>query len=196
MLRCLHEYLTEYSRKMVLVRRFIGFFMGILMLSCADDVQNVYSKYRAAFTYNKVTTTAPLYKALTGAGIFCSIYCQGGKIYFNTPYESKYETLTDINMYMKPIAFNGFIVGLSNLPEMGTTDLPLLCYDRVCPNCFEESISPSLTLQENGFAYCNRCKRKYDLNNLGVISEGEKGLKLIRYHIMYDGADHLRIYNP
>ena len=149
--------------------------MGILMLSCADDVQNVYSKYRAAFTYNKVTTTAPLYKALTGAGIFCSIYCQGGKIYFNTPYESKYETLTDINMYMKPIAFNGFIVGLSNL---------------------EESISPSLTLQENGFAYCNRCKRKYDLNNLGVISEGEKGLKLIRYHIMYDGADHLRIYNP
>ena len=123
--------------------------MGILMLSCADDVQNVYSKYRAAFTYNKVTTTAPLYKALTGAGIFCSIYCQGGKIYFNTPYESKYETLTDINMYMKPIAFNGFIVGLSNLPEMGTTDLPLLCYDRVCPNCFEESISPSLTLQDS-----------------------------------------------
>ena len=45
-------------------------------------------------------------------------------------------------------------------------------------------------------ASCSKCKRKYDLNNTGIPIEGEKGLKLERYHIVYDGSNIMRIYNP
>ena len=168
----------------------------MMATACADDVQTVYSKYRADFVYDKVSTTDPLYKALTGAGMFCSIYRQGGKQYFTSPYETTYRNLTDLNLYQRYVTINGFIVGLANQTEMGTTVLPLLCYDRVCPNCYEEGHNYSLALQENGFAYCSRCKRKYNLNDGGLIAEGDNGLKLIRYHIMYDGLNNMRIYNP
>ena len=92
----------------------------------------------------------------------------------------------------------GFIVGLSNQPDMSTGAMQYLAYDRVCRNCYEEqSISKPLTLLENGRAKCERCKRVYNLNNQGIPEQGEKGQKLYEYRgVTYNGNNTVEIRNP
>ncbi len=181
---------------MASLKKILPLLVGLLfVLSCAEDVQKEYSTHRAYFRYNKVLTTQPLYAALTGPGMYCSIAFQNGKVTFSSLTNSVVQTLTDIAYYDKLMTINGFIVGMSNVPEMGTSTLPLLCFDRVCPNCFESGITRPVGLKEGGFAYCDRCKRTYDLNNLGLIVEGEQGLKLFRYRVSYDGNNDMLIAN-
>ena len=82
----------------------------------------------------------------------------------------------------------GFIAGLPNIPELGsTTSLPV-CYDLACPNCYSAyNISRALQLKEGGYAACVSCGRTYNLNNQGQISIGEEGVSLFRYRITYSG---------
>ena len=65
-------------------------------------------------------------------------------------------------------------------------------YDRECPNCFDPNMLPlksrPLSVSENGIAKCGYCKRQYDLNNGGFISNGDKGKKLTRYSCHATGA--------
>ena len=62
----------------------------------------------------------------------------------------------------------------------------VVCFDLACPNCYEEaSITRDLTLLENQRAKCGRCGRLYDLNNQGIIVDGEQGTSLYRYRIQY-----------
>lgn len=175
---------------------FLSLCLG-MATGCSEDVTTTYSTYRAFFYYNKVSTTYPLFSALTGAGDFCSIYISPDKtIHFETLTNSATANLTAIANYNRYYAIAGFIVGQGNMMEMGSTVLPLLCYDLACPNCYEDnSITRKLSLQENGYAFCSRCGRKYNLNKFGIIEEGDKGIKLQRYHISYDGADIMQIYN-
>ena len=82
-------------------------------------------------------------------------------------------------------AANGLIIGYSSLGN------GLYAFDRQCPNCVHDFAlyKYPLTWSNNGqWLECNNCKRKYDLNNNGFINEGEKGLKLTRYHAYYDGT--------
>jgi len=91
---------------------------------------------------------------------------------------------------------SGFIVGMSNMPEVGMVGLDNVCYDLACSNCYkEDAIMRNLTLQEGGYAYCSRCKRKYNLNSQGIVCGGSSGKPLERYHISYDGANNLVISN-
>ena len=75
----------------------------------------------------------------------------------------------------------GLIVGFGN-----SVDGILYAYDRECPNCFDPNMLPSksrpLSVSENGIAKCGYCKRQYDLNNRGIISQGDKGKKMTRYN--------------
>ena len=81
----------------------------------------------------------------------------------------------------------GIIVGYGVL----TDPVTFYAYDRECPNCFSPEALPvkSYPLQTNnaGIATCNTCKRKYDLNNGGILAEGEKGNKMIRYRASTTG---------
>lgn len=178
----------------------LGLFICMVLsiaTSCSnDEVENVYSNYRAFFNYTKVMTAHPLYVALTGTGEYCSIYIQGNNLYFQSLTETYPDNLTAYDYYKQVTWIGGLIVGRSNVPDMTTGELPLLCFDRACPNCYKEaSIAKALVLQENGMATCNRCKRTYDLNNLGLISSGEKGIKLFRYLISYNGTNTLLVNN-
>lgn len=167
----------------------------LMPLSCNDDnVQNEFSSYRAYFYFDQVMTTHPLLAALTGAGgQFCSIYSSNSKMIFQSLTEMLPVDVTAIAYYQRFVTIGGFIVGQSNVPDMKTGQLPIVCYDRVCPNCYKESsISKPLVLQENGFANCQRCKRNYDLNNLGITPNGNK---LIRYKISYNGNNVMEINN-
>lgn len=173
----------------------------MLCLGCtSDDMQTTYSRYRASFLYQKVMQINPLYASLTGSGVFCTITFQGMKVTFSSNGNSYTDNLTQVAGYQSPVFLGGFIVGQANMPETGQTILPLMCYDLACPNCYEEMglTRPMNVVEDNGrqVAGCSKCNRKYDLNNAGIPIEGEKGIKLHRYHIVYDGSNIMRIYNP
>jgi hypothetical protein len=171
------------------------------LTGCGDDnVSTTYSRYRAYFRYDKVMTAAKLHGALISPGTFCAIYTGGNYLYFqdHTKTEPNQDNLTSVAYYQSYITIAGFIVGLSNLPDMNTGGIQYMAYDRVCSNCYEDnSISKPLTLLENGIAKCERCKRLYDLNNQGIIRQGDKGRTLFRYRsVTYNGNNTVEIRNP
>ncbi len=81
----------------------------------------------------------------------------------------------------------GLIVGYGVL----TDPVTFYAYDRECPNCFSPEEMPlrsyPLQISNTGLATCNTCKRKYDMNNGGILAEGEKGNKMIRYRAFSTG---------
>lgn len=78
----------------------------------------------------------------------------------------------------------GLIIGY---PAFGDR---LYAYDALCPNCFKNSLYRVLAFANNGtWAYCGTCKRAYDLNNGGVVAQGDQGDKLDRYaNVTYTGT--------
>lgn len=169
---------------------------ALLCTSCSnDEVQNTYSRYRAYFEYSKVMTAPPLFKALSGWGEYCLIYGAQQKMVFQSLTDSYSDPMVAADAYKTINCIDGFIVGRANMPDMTSNEQPYLCFDSACPNCFDDSgIAKRLTLQENGFAYCSRCKRKYNLNDSGLLEEGDKGKKLERYKVYYN-ANTLLINN-
>ena len=166
----------------------------------SDDISTRYARHRAYFRYDKVMTAPKLHGALTSPGTFCAIYTGGNYLYFqdHTKTAPNQDNLTAQAYYQSYITIAGFIVGLSNQPDMSTGAMQYLAYDRVCRNCYEEqSISKPLTLLENGRAKCERCKRVYNLNNQGIPEQGEKGQKLYEYRgVTYNGNNTVEIRNP
>lgn len=165
--------------------------------SCTDEnVQNVYSRYRAYFRYDNVMSALPLYPALTGVGEYCTISTAGSYLYFRSLTKSQQVNLTSLAYYQRYVAIAGFIVGRMNIPDMNTGAVEPAAYDLACPNCYaDDNISKPLTLKEGGFARCARCKRIYNLNNGGLISSGGKGRKLERYRITFSGSSIVEIRN-
>lgn len=165
--------------------------MAILFLPCcSDDVEDTYANYAAFFVCTTVSTIPQLSSALNGWGMFITIRYSGGKYLF-TDESGNCTTinptaLTDYSSFV--LGLSGFIVGLPNVPELGSDTSTPVCFDLACPNCYEEfSIARNLSLGESGFASCSLCERTYDLNNLGIVSDGDGGISLLRYHISYSG---------
>ena len=179
------------------MKRIVHFIcIALLCISCSnDEVQNTYSRYRAYFEYSKVMTAPPLFKALSGWGEYCLIYGAQQKMIFQSLTDGYADPMVAADAYKTINCVDGFIVGRANMPDMTSNEQPYLCFDSACPNCFDDSgIARRLSLQENGFAYCPRCKRKYNLNNSGLLEEGNKGKKLERYRVYYN-ANTLLINN-
>lgn len=162
-----------------------------------DNVYTTYSRYKASFSYNFVMTTAPLKNSLVSPGEFCTIRLTTNKrLVFSSLYQTEEKDITASAHYQKYVCMAGFIAGLPNMPEMGKDGLATTCFDLACSNCYkDDAIMRPLTLQEGGFAYCSRCKRKYNLNSQGIVCGGDAGRPLERYHISYDGANILVINN-
>ncbi len=172
--------------------------VALLLQACSDDdAYSSYSRYSASFSYSKVMTTTPLHSALTSPGTYCTITLTIQKqLVFASLTQTQSVDVTATAAYQSFTCLSGFIVGMSNLPEVGADNLSLVCFDLACSNCYhDDAIKKSLTLQENGYAYCSRCERTYSLNNAGVIDSGESGRPLERYHIAYDNANYMTITN-
>ena len=180
-------------RKIVLSLALLSLFGGC----SSDDVYTNYSRYKANFSYGSVITATPLKDALNSPGIFCTITLGVSTLDFRSLTLSYSDPITASTMYyQKIICISGFIVGKSNDYEMGADELNLVCYDLACSNCHHnDAINRNLELREFGFAYCQRCKRKYNLNSHGLIVEGDAGRPLERYHISYDGANRMAVWN-
>ena len=179
--------------------------IGLLLLfhaSCIDDmVSNKYCNLPARFNFSPVNSISQLYTSCNSQGEWCTITLSKEKFYFTKANGSQGEvnrTAQDgyTGFYM---GLSGFIVGLPNIPEVGETYPVVTCYDLACRNCYEDESGgytrKKMVLREMGYAYCSHCRRTYNLNNTGQVSDGDAGKPLYRYRVYY-GVNTLSINNP
>lgn len=134
----------------------------------------------AAMTQNSGTFVAVTLTFHSGARYFRFSSNQG------TSSESKFDGIDSRRSLL--LGMNeGLIVGYGLL----TDPVTFYAFDRECPNCFSPDELPirshPLQINSAGLATCNTCKRKYDMNNGGILAEGEKGNKMVRYRASTTG---------
>ena len=172
------------------LRKFILALLPIAVFTACQKADYTYSSLPAKFIFENTYQAPVLYTACNSMGEFCTIYSDGKRLVFNgSPKEPSYVNLTALNGYTGfKLGLSGLIVGLPNIPEIGTTESHVICFDWACPNCWEDyAIAPRLEVRySEGIAMCSRCKRTYDLNNAGFISNGEAGRALFRYRVNYE----------
>ena len=158
--------------------------------SCDSDMTE-FNSFPARFVITPVTQVPQLYTAATSAGEYCMIWREGTNTVFQNQYGSSMTlsatALTSYNTWVSTLG-NGFIVGTTNMPEPGNTEVSLVAYDRSCPNCYtEDYITRAMTFSSYGHVSCGRCHRTYDLNNGGYVKDST-GIKLFRYRVSYTGT--------
>ena len=166
-----------------------SFLLCLLLVSCKAD--NEYSTWPCRFAYdNSIAQDATLATAMDpfSRGVFCLITesSRGGVKYLTftnnqglqsqmreTALEQQADFILGIN--------NGIIVGYQTLITEGY-GAGFAAYDVQCPNCVRTTgndVSPNFRVEmsQAGIATCSKCGKKYDLNNGGIIQNGEKGDK-------------------
>ena len=176
-------------------------FLGLclcLLASCGDELSsNKFCSLPARFTFSPVNSISQLYSSCESMGEWCSIELTGNQFLFTKANGSQGKAnRTALEGYTGfYMGLSGFIVGLPNIPELGETASIVTCYDLACRNCYDTAIvARPLTLRVGGYAYCSRCHRTYDLNNIGMVSDVESGNPLYRYRVYY-GNNTLNINN-
>ena len=167
-----------------------------MMFSSCGEAEFEYSSAPCYLSIdNSLHHDATLASALTqysGTYVTITITTKSGARYFSFTNNVGKHTESIFNAYDERrsllLGYNGeLIVGFGN-----SVDGILYAYDRECPNCFDPNMLPlksrPLSVSENGIAKCGYCKRQYDLNNGGFISNGDKGKKLTRYSCHATGA--------
>ena len=164
---------------------------GVVLLFCLSlfschKAEPLYDSYPAYFIYVGTNTVPQLNAAMGGMGEFCTIEDKVNQYVFANMAGSTPVNKTAISNYQH---FHmgrggGFIVGLPTY--IADTSPHVVCYDIVCPNCFElTAIAPHLNLISGSRAECSACQRTYDLNNLGILASGLPGRSLYRYNASY-----------
>lgn len=164
-----------------------------LFTSC-EDTEYEFSSYPAFFIFENTASRSPALASAMNSmspGIFCRITTSGANYFSFTSNQGLSDivakTAVDQNRTVVLGVYNetGIIVGYGNLNSPAT----FYAYDSQCPNCYESTGLPrySLTMNTDGTAECGSCSRKYDMNNGGLVIEGDKGDKLIRYRATTTG---------
>lgn len=170
-------------------------YLALTLLLCACNGESEFSNQACYILYhNAYYLDQTLAESMNpyARGIFCLITesQEGGNIYLNfqntngqtsrqreTAVETKVRFVLGMN--------NGIIVGfqaLNDSPNNGFT-----AYDQQCPNCVRKHNSAynpkyRLTMSSDGIATCTVCGKKYNMNNRGIILNGEEGdVNLMQY---------------
>ena len=177
------------------ISTFILTLLTMMFSSCGEAEFEYSSAPCYLIIDNSLHHDATLASALTqysGTYVTITIITKSGARYFSFTNNVGKHTESIFNAYDERrsllLGYNGgLIVGFGN-----SVDGILYAYDRECPNCFDPNMLPlksrPLSVSENGIAKCGYCKRQYDLNNGGFISNGDKGKKLTRYSCHATGA--------
>ena len=161
--------------------------------SCGE---NQYSTdYRCRLTFYSYLHTGNLIEsALTpSSGMFVNLSRKLGTVYslIVTDCNGNKETISITTEVEKPAIENAEL-GANNSLYVGCSfSNGAFCYDGQCPNCLASGSGYKypLTFAKDGlWLYCSKCGRSYDLNNYGVVADGEGGLSLLRYRISYGGG--------
>ena len=156
-----------------------------LFLSACQKADTLFSSLPAQFTMENIYQAPVLYTACNSMGQFCTITSQGTTFVFSDTHNSSTVNRTAMNDYTGfYLGLSGFIVGLPSIPEIGQDASRVVCFDLACSNCYHDnSVTKRLVLQDGGYVYCSSCRRTYNLNNVGIISNGEGGKPLFRYRV-------------
>lgn len=158
------------------------------LVSCGKSEFEFSSTPCYVFIDNSVHQNPVLASGLTrysGTFVTISTTTKSGARYFTFKDNHGKHSESRFNAYDErrslQIGKNGsIVVGYGN-----SVDGILFAYDLECPNCFDPNALPlksrPLSISENGVASCPVCHRKYDMNNGGFITDGDKGNKLTRY---------------
>lgn len=172
-------------------RRILLTCAGMLALSACNSSDGIFTRLPAYFVMDNVLQAPVLYTSLQSMGEFCTIRATNNKYEFASPTlpTPSYINATQLsNLSGFYMGLSGFIVGLPNIPELGQEQSRVVCFDLACSNCYHNSnITKRMQLQEGGYAHCHTCNRTYDLNNQGLVMQGEAGKSLFRYRVSYAG---------
>ena len=166
----------------------------VLFISCSDGVvNNKYYDFPAFLTIENVLQAPVLYTSCESMGEFCAITSDGQR--FNFTDASGKTSSINITAGVGYSGYNlglssGYIVGRLSIPEMLEDVCRVVCYDRSCPNCYQNyNVTKPLKLLTGGYAICNSngCNRTYNLNDAGIISDGPAGRNLFPYRVNYIG---------
>jgi hypothetical protein len=165
------------------------FYPLALLCLLARAAEPEYSSWYCRFSYNnQIHNDATLATALDGAsrGVFCLItestragvkylHFQNSDGLTSQKPESAEESQANFVLGLN----NGIIVGFQTLNTDGMNG-GFVGYDVQCPNCVRRennTISPNyrVTMAGTGIATCSKCGRKYDMNNGGILLNGEEG---------------------
>ena len=158
-----------------------------LLTSCKADDE--YSTHACRFSYNNMIHNDPTLASALEAnsrGVFCLIseHIRAGVHYIafenNLGQTSKQqETAEEVEAKFILGLNNGIIVGFQTLNTEGPNG-GFVGYDVQCPNCvrhFNNTANPNyrVTMESSGIATCSKCGKKYDLNNGGIVQNGDEG---------------------
>ena len=153
----------------------------LLLLACSE-AENLFDSYPVFFVIQMPRNVEVLMPALTSPGEFCTVENKGDRVVCrNLKGTESYINKSAADLY-KSFNFGrstGFVVGHTNaianrLPNQ------VVCYDIVCRNCYDNGLSANVKLLSGSRAQCPKCLRTYDLNELGMASEGHP---LFRYRV-------------
>lgn len=160
-----------------------------MMCLAACTAENEYSTWPCRFAYdNSIGQDATLATSMdpNSRGVFCMVTetVQGGVKYLNFQNNQgltsqKRETFQEQQADFVLGLGNGIIVGYQTFVTEGF-GLGFVAYDVQCPNCVRRennTLSPNYRVQmtSSGMATCSRCGLKYDLNNGGIVQNGQQG---------------------
>jgi nitrite reductase/ring-hydroxylating ferredoxin subunit len=185
----------------------VGFWIlavGCLMSGCSG-AEAEYSTWPCRFAFDRLNPTLATSLNAGSRGVFCLIteQVQKGRKYLlfqnniGLTSEPEPETAEEVQAKFILGLNNGIIVGFQTLitePYGG-----FVAYDVQCPNCVRNennTINPNyrVTMDTKGIATCPKCKKTYDMNNGGIITNGGEGdTGLEKYVAITDGM-HVSVF--
>ncbi len=173
--------------------RLLAFGIWLLAVSCflvGCEADEEYSTHACRFSYNNmIHNDATLASAMDdkSRGVFCLISenTRGGVRYLlfensaGMKSDPVVETAEEVEAKFILGLNNGIIVGFQTLNTEGPNG-GFAGYDVQCPNCVNRTgntANPNfrVTMESSGIATCSKCGKKYDMNNGGIILNGEEG---------------------
>lgn len=177
------------------------------LLSGCSSAEQEYTTWPCRFAYdNSIHLDATLSTSLNAGsrGVFCLIteQAQKGKKYLrfqdnngssSEQPESEEEKMAKFILGLN----NGIIVGFQTLitePNGGFAG-----YDVQCPNCVRNennSINPNyrVSMDSKGIATCPKCKKTYDLNNGGLVTNGAEGDTGLQKYVAITDGMHVSVF--
>jgi hypothetical protein len=164
-------------------------FLSVVCLLTSCKADDEYSKHPCRFLYdNMIHNDATLASAMDAhsRGVFCMISenTRAGVRYLVFENSAgmtsqQVETAQEVEAKFILGLNNGIIVGFQTLNTDGGSG-GFVAYDVQCPNCVNRghnTVNPSyrITMENSGIATCGKCGKKYDMNNGGIVLNGEEG---------------------
>ena len=155
---------------------------ALMLTGC--QAEGEYSTWPCRFGYDNSIHQDPALATAMNAnsrGVFCRIREDGLYYVFQNNQnitsrqpKSEMEKLANQILGLN----NGIIVGFQTFNE--TPNGGFVGYDVQCPNCVRRennTLNPkfAVSVGSDGIAKCSKCGKKYDLNNGGIIQNGEEG---------------------